>query len=244
MLELYQFPISHYCEKVRWALDYKGLHYKRINLLPGLHLRTTKKVARHSYVPILRHGKEYVQGSASIITYLDEHFPQQRLTPKDPVLREQALKWEQYVDSEIGPHVRRVCYDTLLHHPEVVIPFFTHEGPWYGKLYVNAVYGQLVKTMRKLMDINPDSAATSQAQVSAALDEILQAMRGRDYLVGDTFTRADLATAALFAPIILPPAYGLPWPQKLPESLANITNVWQPKLSFVERWYQDHRHAA
>ena len=50
---LYQFPISHYCEKVRWAMDYKGLDYKLKNLLPGLHLRTTKKIAAKSYVPIL-----------------------------------------------------------------------------------------------------------------------------------------------------------------------------------------------
>ena len=34
---LYQFPISHYCEKVRWAMDYKKLEYKAKNLLPGLH---------------------------------------------------------------------------------------------------------------------------------------------------------------------------------------------------------------
>jgi glutathione S-transferase len=35
MITLYQFQFSHYCEKARWALDYKGLAYAPKNLLPG-----------------------------------------------------------------------------------------------------------------------------------------------------------------------------------------------------------------
>ena len=50
-LVLYQFPISHFCEKARWALDYKGLDYTTKNLLPGLHVKTTKKLAARSSVP-------------------------------------------------------------------------------------------------------------------------------------------------------------------------------------------------
>lgn len=38
MLTLYQFPISHYCEKIRWALDFKQLKYNTVNLLPALHI--------------------------------------------------------------------------------------------------------------------------------------------------------------------------------------------------------------
>jgi len=45
MLTLYQFPISHYCEKIRWALDHKGLDYKLVNLLPGFHVSTAKKLS-------------------------------------------------------------------------------------------------------------------------------------------------------------------------------------------------------
>jgi hypothetical protein len=45
MIELYQFPFSHYCEKVRWALDYKGIAYRTVNLLPGFHFRYLAKLA-------------------------------------------------------------------------------------------------------------------------------------------------------------------------------------------------------
>ena len=43
-LKLYQFAISHYCEKIRWALDYKGLNYETVNLLPGQHVKTIRKL--------------------------------------------------------------------------------------------------------------------------------------------------------------------------------------------------------
>ena len=73
---LYQFPISHYCEKVRWAMDHKGLEYKLKNLLPGLHLKTTRKMAKKSSVPILvdtnKQGlPEQIQNSHIILNYLD-----------------------------------------------------------------------------------------------------------------------------------------------------------------------------
>ena len=34
---LYQFPLSHFCEKARWMLDYKELEYVAQNLMPGAH---------------------------------------------------------------------------------------------------------------------------------------------------------------------------------------------------------------
>jgi len=53
MLTLYQFPISHYCEKARWALDYKKLDYRKVNLLPGPHMKKTKKLSGKTQVPVL-----------------------------------------------------------------------------------------------------------------------------------------------------------------------------------------------
>ena len=35
-IELLQFPYSHFNEKARWALDFKGLRHVRTSLLPPL----------------------------------------------------------------------------------------------------------------------------------------------------------------------------------------------------------------
>jgi glutathione S-transferase len=92
MLTLYQFPISYYCEKIRWALDHKQLEYDVENLLPGFHSLKTTKLAKRSSVPVLVHEEKTIQGSSGIITYLDEKFPELSFTPKDPELKNKALE--------------------------------------------------------------------------------------------------------------------------------------------------------
>ena len=102
MMSLYQFEFSHFCEKARWALDHKGLGYTRRNLLPGLHTRVAKSLAPQSCLPILVDDATVVQDSTSIITYLDETYPDRPLTPPDAREAKEALAWEEYLDDEIG----------------------------------------------------------------------------------------------------------------------------------------------
>ncbi|MFT6123509.1 MAG: glutathione S-transferase, partial [Oleiphilaceae bacterium] len=165
---LYQFPISHYCEKVRWVMDYKGLDYKLKNLLPGLHLRTTKKMAVKSYVPILIDQGEQVQNSHVILNYLDEKYPDKSLSPTDPELLAEVLAWEKYCDVEIGVHVRRYGYHYLLAEPKIVIPFFTHGGPWWGPLFFKLFFFKLEPIMRKVMAIDEAGANKSEVKIQHA----------------------------------------------------------------------------
>ena len=81
MIKLYQFPISHYCEKIRWVLDYKSLDYEITNLLVGRHRDVTLKLAPKSAVPVLVHDDVAVQNSSDIVTYLETTFPDPSLTP-------------------------------------------------------------------------------------------------------------------------------------------------------------------
>ncbi|EKF75709.1 glutathione S-transferase domain-containing protein [Alcanivorax hongdengensis A-11-3] len=240
-LTLHQFPISHYCEKVRWALDHKGLDYRIKNHLPGLHLRKISKLAGQSSVPVLVHDGRVVQGSAAIISYLDERFPQHSLTPAEPALRDEALRWEAFCDEQIGPHLRRYCYDTLLHHPDIVIPFFAKGGPLWGSWFLRAVFPKLQGIMRKAMVIREPEVTQSRERVEQALRELDEATRDREYLVGECFTRADLAAASLLAPLFMPPEYGLAWPAQMPEPLQGWVDSQQPRLAWPSGLYRRHR---
>ena len=201
MLTLYQFPISHYCEKVRWTLEYKNLEYKKVNLLPGLHNRTTKRLTSSYSLPILVHNNIVLNESSEIISYLDNIFPDNPLTPSDQDLKLEAAQWEKFADEELGADVRRICYHTLLNHPDIITPYFTKGGPWYGNLYMKVSFKKLSQTMRKLMKLDDTMADQVNHRLTQVIDKTYAHIKDREFFVGNSFTRADLAMASLLAPL-------------------------------------------
>ena len=241
MIELYQFPISHYCEKARWALDFKSLEHVKRNLLPGFHVKKTIKLAGKSAVPVLMDQGVAIKNSADIISYLDDKYPDITLTPADAALQAEAMEWERYADREIGPYVRCLCYNTLLDHPDIVIPIFTGGGPWYGKPLLKVIYPKLQAKMRKFMKINDETAQKSKERLDIAIDHIHNERGNSGFMVGQEFTRADLAIAALLAPLCMPDGYGLDWPEVYPSPLKEIVTPWSGKLDWVHEIYAKYR---
>jgi glutathione S-transferase len=241
MIKLYQFPISHYCEKVRWALDYKQLSYQTINLVPGLHSKATKKLGVRSSVPIIQHDDKAIAGSNHILDYLESLTTNGQLNLGDELMNKEIANWESVLDSSAGINVRLVAYHILLEHPNIVKPFFTHQGPWYGPLFVFFAYEKLRKTMRKLMNINQQAFESGKQALHHNLDKLSEHYNQNNYLVGDRFTRADLTAAALFAPLVMPSGYGLNWPKDVPQDFQELQSEFADKLTWVEPLYQKYR---
>ncbi len=241
MLTLYQFPISHYCEKIRWALEYKKLDYQVNNFLPGLHGTQAKKIAGSTSLPILLHDGYAVQNSRDIIDYLDHQFPEFPLTPAEPHLREEALAWEKFADEEIGIPVRMVCYHILLDHPDVLIPLFTANGPWYGPMLMKIIFSKLSRRMRALMKLDEKTAQLANKRLERAIDKVYSHLKNRAFLTGDRFTRADLTTAALLAPLCKAEKYGLNWPKTYPEPLEAVIAAYTDKIAWVNSIYKHYR---
>ena len=186
MLTLYQFAISHFCEKARWALAYKKLEYVQKNLLPGPHLAQMKRLgADISATPILIHDGNLIQGSGEIISHLDQHYPQHPLNPDSPELMAQCAEWETYLDQEVGVQVRRYCYHYLLQHPAMVIPLYTQGGPWYGALIYKLIFPKLRSKMRHYMKINESTAQESKQRFEAAIERINTHLQQHSFLVGE-----------------------------------------------------------
>ncbi len=241
MRTLYQMPISHFCEKIRWALDYKQLDYRIHNLLPGFHVRTTKKLTGQTSVPILVDGDQIVHGSSRIITYLDQTYPERSLTPEDPRLCQEALDWETYADANIGMQIRLVCYDVLLDHPNLLIPMFTQGGPWYGKPLMKWQYPMVSRNIRKYMGITEASVTEASLRMCGALEAIEVHRGGRALMVGKHFSRADLSIAALLAPLFRPAGYGLQWPAHYPPELQTTVDRLATQLAWPAEIYRKYR---
>lgn len=242
-IKLYQFPISHYCEKVRWALDYKRLPYQKINLIPGPHVRKVLSLSKTSQLPVIDDAGTIVQGSAAIIDYLDLTYPARPLTPIDDALVEQAKAWEKRLDEVAGTAVRTFMYYHLLSQPSVIVPLLSAKQGVIVKTMFYAGYNKLAKTMRKLMNINEVSAHKAMDDMDAILTDLRQVYVNTRYLVGDQFSRADLAACALFAPLFQPHGYGLKWPDnnKMPVEMSSWLSSHDAALRSLAMRYEQNR---
>jgi len=243
-IKLYQFCISHYSEKVRWALDYKGINYQPVNLLPGQHRKTILSLTRdESSVPVLDHDGEIVQGSSRILDYLDETFPDNPLTPADSQQKAQALTWEKRLDEEAGPAIRTWIYHYFLQRPKVVVPMLTAGTPFYNRILLSLAFSRVDEIMREAMKINQKTADQAQETLESLLTELAEVYRKQPFLAGEHVTRADITAGALLAPLFMPPQYPVPWPKphKVPRPVQAWLKDWQATVEPVARMYRENR---
>lgn len=243
MITLYQFVISHYCEKVRWALDYKELPYRTVNYIPGPHALQVRLFAPATSVPVIQDGKNIVQDSSIILDYLDRVYPLKPLSPSSEKERQEVIEWEKFCDREIGLHLRRFLYHTLLEDKKTVVRLFVQDGPFYAPFFYALFFPVIRRVMIKMMNINEKTAKTSEERLVRGIEKINQRVKNNRYLVGDRLTRADITAASLLAPICMPPEHVLKWPPILPE-VAKIfleAHGHEPFYQWVRNLYATER---
>ncbi|WP_328189621.1 glutathione S-transferase family protein [Marinobacter sp. OP 3.4] len=244
-VQLYQFAISHFSEKVRWALDYKGVSYEPVFLLPGMHAKTIRGLTgqKTTSVPVLVDNGRVVQGSGAILDHLDAVFPDKPLLPEAPNARASALAWEKRLDDEAGPAVRTFAYHHLLQRPKVVAPLLAAKTPFWNQYLLRLGFSRVEEIMRETMAINEKTAARSRDVIETLLEEITAIYRDGRFLAGDTFSRADLTAGALLSPLFMPSRYPVPWPrpQRLPPDLRAWNQRNEDLLAPMAELYRTHR---
>jgi glutathione S-transferase len=204
--KLWHIVVSHYSEKVRWALEFKSVQHERRAPLPGTHppiaLWLTR--GRAFTLPILELDGARIADSTAIIAALEERFPEPPLYPDDPGERRRALELEEWFDEELGPHIRRLAFHELRRDPERFTEAAGRMAPALARLgRVAGAYGRAFTGVRYGAS-KPDAAARGHERVLAALDRLEGELGDGDYLVGGRFTVADLTAAALLYPVVLP----------------------------------------
>ena len=237
MMTLYQFPISHYCEKARWALEYKELEYRIKNLVPGPHFRTLRKIAPGTSLPLLIDGNEVVQGLDLIISYLDKKQPHPALTPTTTEDASMAHEWERYVDTNVGVPLRLFFYFHLLQDRKLATQALTEDGPWWSGLLFSIAFPAVRKGIRAAMGIDARSATVAQEKLLTAFDYIEQRLEKHKFLAGPLFSRADLSVSALLAPTWRPDF-------TLPQAVDTFIGAHRerPLFTWARAVYDDYRN--
>ena len=204
MFDLYDFRFSHFSEKARWALDFKGIPYTPHHLLPGFHLRTARKLAPRSCLPILEADGTVIQDSTEIINFLEQNFPDPSLTPPDPQDARAALEWEEYLGEEIGVTLRLWFYHHTLPDRDRALRFICQDAPWLQRSMFAFSFAGIRPAMTKMMNISAETASAAEQRFLLAFDRLDDALERGPYLVGNRFSRADLSACALLWPLCRP----------------------------------------
>ena len=100
---LWHIPLSHYNEKVRWALDYKGIaHHRRV--LGADYLIRAWRATGQGKLPILWLDGRAIADSTRIIAALEERYPEPALWPADPAERARGRLLVERFDSFSRPY--------------------------------------------------------------------------------------------------------------------------------------------
>jgi glutathione S-transferase len=218
---LITIPLSHFCEKARWALDRTGIEYREEPHLPLVHRLYTARVGCRS-VPVLVVGSQAIRDSHSILQWAAALGSDARLYPTEEDERARVIEIERYADRELGPHVRRWAYSYLLAAPLLLLPCFSRRVTRCERLIAPLVVRAVRPLIRSGYSVDEATGRASLARAAKAMGQISAWLAdGRRYLVGERFTAADLAVASLAAPLVYAPQYGgaLPSFDALPEAM-------------------------
>ena len=242
LIEIWQFRVSMYPEKVRWALDYKGIPHIRHSLLPGPHAAQMLLRFGQKEMPVLLHEGNTIKNSAGIIDYLEQHFPQPPLYPVDPELRQQALEIQHWCD-ELGPYVRRAFFYEFLAETDYATSLFTTGYPAWARQLYRTAFPVTRSVMQLDMHISRGSAEEGLQRTREALDFVATHCGPEGYLVGNQFSIADIAAATLLFCVVLPEQYPVVFPRPLPNRIQDWLQQWQdhPGAAWVREIYRRHR---
>ena len=82
---LLHFRVSHFNEKVRWALDLKRVPHRRTSLIPGFQLAPVRRLTGQNKLPVLIMGDGQVYSdSTTILAELGGATPSRRCCPPTP----------------------------------------------------------------------------------------------------------------------------------------------------------------
>jgi glutathione S-transferase len=221
MITLYQLHWSHFVEKVRWALDYKRLEWRAVEVEPfskrqmqHLPYKTTLDSGGtlHTVPTIHDDTTGTVLGESSdILAYLERQYPSPALYPESQLERDDVLRWLPWLDTEVGLPARRLAYTQVaLEHPGYLAELFVPHiaGPGGASGFKARVAGKIiggVLTQRfRFHRIREDRV---YEQLEQSLLFVARKLGTQQYLVGKRFTAADLTLAALVRPTTVVPFF-------------------------------------
>jgi glutathione S-transferase len=266
---LITIPVSHYCEKTRWALSRLQVPFVEERHMPPFHRFATRGLAMadgnrpvHApnlsplnrlvvqtvggqSVPVLVKDHQVWLSSDAILQYADAIATDDlKLYPTNPQQRQQMDQLVESFDTQLAPAVRLWTYSYIMDRPDLVRSLWCEGVPWYEAMLFPVVFGWMRSNVVQMYGINAASAIAADQTIGRIFDTVDELLSdGRSYLVGDRFSAADLAFVTLAAAMVMPEGYGVKFPAigQLPDRMGDRIQALRGTAAgqFVLRLYEE-----
>jgi len=169
-IQLFGSTISPFVRKVAVFAEEKGVAVELVPIAPGDTSPSFRAISPFGQIPAMVDGDFSLADSSAIVTYLEAKHPEPALIPADPQARGRVIWFDEVADTVVFAAGRTMLFNRVV-----------------GPLFRGGV---------------GDAAAADAAerdQWPGILAYLNAAIGGRDFLVGDTLTLADIAVASAFA---------------------------------------------
>jgi glutathione S-transferase len=243
---LYHFRISHFNEKVRWALDFKRWPHVRKAIVPGFHTFRFPRLSPRNTLPVLVLDGRTLRDSTAIIAELERLRPDPPLYPAEPAARARALALEDYFDEEVAPDLRSLFWWSYLDHAAACARMATDGEGALARAAFRALFPVARPLFRRRLGAGRVEIAAARRRLATHFDRLESEIGPSGYLAGDRFSIADLGAAAIMTAIIRPPQFSYPLPEPWPDELIELRDGVADRAGY--RWvldiYARHRGAS
>ena len=169
MITVYGIPTSPYVRKVLYSLESKGMAYQIDPISPLDIPENLRDINPRMKIPAFVEGELKLSESSVICEYLEDRYPDNPVYPPDPVQKAQCRWWDQYAGSTMA---------------QAFWPLITER----------VINGMI---LQQPVDEGIVQESLSE-KIPAVLDYIEGELAGREYLVGEEITIADVAITAIY----------------------------------------------
>jgi glutathione S-transferase len=246
-MRLITIPISHYCEKVRWALDHLKISYIEEYHSPPFHLLVTPRLGGKT-TPILVTKDGIFLDSNGCLKYLDSIASfDNKLYPNQVELRQEVEELEELFDEQLGVLTRLWGYSHVINDSKLVKQAWCRNVPWLERALFPVIFPKTRALACKKFNITPESTVEARQNIEQIFAQVSNILAdGRRYLVGDKLSAADITFAALAAPTIAPPEHPATRGSldNFPVNMAKEINQFRetPAGQFVLRLYRERNN--
>lgn len=200
-LVLHRFPLSHFSEKARAALDFKGLDYRVVDHAPGPDQLALYRISGQRKVPVLEHDEQVIHDSTAIALHLERAWPagdgRRALLPADITKRRAVLDLEARLDAVLGAYVPTVVVERSLHDRALFEALARHGLNLRGLTFQATRVAGLAARVAMRLPTSRRPFEEARAAVVHLLTELSDRLSRTAFLLGDEPGLADVAAAGL-----------------------------------------------